>query len=264
MAIQLNDRDNMIFKFVEEHHVLLEKHIAWFIATDTKPVLIRDRLRKLFYLDYLLCERHKNTLPWWTTPTKPLVYTLPSMTRGLIGAGDSELDLNDPEVQRHFLEVANLRMLFMMDEAEGFISDLEWETCGAERGGSQYVDAKVTFVRNGVTHRVGIVNHPAVDTDKLIDRLEGALTDDDIDMVWLVSRDDDEQIKLQNCIASATGTDTEINRRLAFATHQALYKSGMVKTKWQKVDQHIASIFVESIQEYEAKSCSHTRAAASA
>ena len=56
--------------------MLLEKHIAWFISCDEKPVLIRDRLRKLFYLDYLLCERHGGKLPWWTTPTKPLVHAL--------------------------------------------------------------------------------------------------------------------------------------------------------------------------------------------
>src|SRR6185437_6150778 len=76
MAIQLNERDYQIFKLLDEHQVLLEKHILWFVAADDKPVLIRDRLRKLFYLDYLICQRHDNKLPWWTTPTKPLVYML--------------------------------------------------------------------------------------------------------------------------------------------------------------------------------------------
>ena len=99
MAIQLNERDHLIFKYVEEHQVLLEKHIAWFISVDQKPVLIRDRLRKLFYLDYLLCQRHKNTLPWWTTPTKPLVYTLAPLTRSLISSKDSDLDLSESDVQ---------------------------------------------------------------------------------------------------------------------------------------------------------------------
>ncbi len=264
MAIQLNERDHLIFKYVEEHQVLLEKHIAWLIAADDKPVLIRDRLRKLFYLDYLLCERHKNTLPWWSTPTKPLVYTLSTLTRGLVGAPDTELDMSDSEVQRHFLEIANLRMLFLIDASEGFISELDWQTCRADRGVSQHVEAKVSFVRNGVVHRVGIINHPAVEGESLIDRLEAAMADDDIDMVWLVSRDDDEQSKLQKCVAQAVGTDSKLNGRLVFATHGQLYKSGMVKTRWQTVDQHNASIFVESIQEYEAKSCTHNRAVASA
>ncbi|MBV8281168.1 MAG: hypothetical protein JO347_03780 [Candidatus Eremiobacteraeota bacterium] len=97
-----------------------------------------------------------------------------------------------------------------------------------------------------------------------MNRLESALTDDDIDMVWVVSRDEDHQMKLQQRIAAVVGTDSKLNQRLAFATHQELYKSGMVKTRWQTVDQHIASIFVESIQEYEAKACGHTRAVASA
>jgi hypothetical protein len=34
MAIQLNDRDQLIFKLIDEHEVLLEKHISWFIAGD--------------------------------------------------------------------------------------------------------------------------------------------------------------------------------------------------------------------------------------
>ena len=85
MAIQLNERDYLIFKLLAEHNVLLEKHIAWFISQEDKPVLIRDRLRKLFYLDYLLCQRYDNKLPWWTTPTKPLVYMLTPLARTMSG-----------------------------------------------------------------------------------------------------------------------------------------------------------------------------------
>jgi hypothetical protein len=265
MAIQLNERDHLIFKYVEEHQVLLEKHIAWFISVESKPVLIRDRLRKLFYLDYLLCQRHKNTLPWWTTPTKPLVYTLASMTRGLISAEETDLDLSDSEVQRHLLEIANLRMLFMMDASERLISELDWKTCRAHRGGLQHVDAKVSFQRNGVLHRVGIVNHPVInDGNSFMNRLHASLADDEIEMIWIVSRDEDHQLSLQNSIARLSAGQSDLQQSLAFATHQELYKSGMVKTRWQTVDQHIASIFVESLQEYEAKSCAHGRAIASA
>ena len=71
MAIQLNNRDFEIFKLLREHSVLLEKHLAWLLAQEGKPVLIRDRLRKLFYLDYIKCQRHEGKLSWWTTPTKP-------------------------------------------------------------------------------------------------------------------------------------------------------------------------------------------------
>src|SRR5271155_3413159 len=128
MAIQLSERDMMIFKFIEEHHVLLEKHIAWFISCDEKPVLIRDRLRKLFYLDYLLCHRHATKLPWWTTPTKPLVYMLSPIARSVSGLDENNLDLMDALVQRHFLEVANLRMLYMVEEKNSRIKELKWTT----------------------------------------------------------------------------------------------------------------------------------------
>src|SRR5271154_3585840 len=130
MAIQLNDRDELIFNLIEEHHVLLEKHIAWFISGEDKPVLIRDRLRKLFYLDYLLCHRHGTKLPWWTTPTKPLVYMLSPMTRSIVGCSASEIDLFDSDVQRHLLEIANLRMLHLMGVKDGQIKDFEWTTVG--------------------------------------------------------------------------------------------------------------------------------------
>src|SRR5271163_667112 len=101
MAIQLNDRDYLIFKLLAEHNVLLEKHISWFIAGEEKPVLIRDRLRKLFYLDYLLCHKPETTLPWWTTPTKPLVYMLSPISRDISGQSSEPYDLLDEEKQRH-------------------------------------------------------------------------------------------------------------------------------------------------------------------
>ena len=123
MAIQLNERDHLIFQLINEHQVLLEKHISWFISGDDKPVLIRDRLRKLFYLDYLLCHRHGTKLPWWTTPTKPLVYMLSPMSRSVSGLPEQEHDLFDANVQRHLLEVANLRMLYLVAVNEGHIRD---------------------------------------------------------------------------------------------------------------------------------------------
>lgn len=129
MAIQLNDRDQLIFKLVDEHQVLLEKHISWFISGDDKPVLIRDRLRKLFYLDYLLCHRHGTKLPWWTTPTKPLVYMLSPLARTVSGCAEADIDLFDADVQRHLLEVANLRMLHLQGVKDGHLSDFTWQTC---------------------------------------------------------------------------------------------------------------------------------------
>lgn len=256
MAIQLNDRDHLIFSLIDEHKVLLEKHISFFISGgDQKPVLIRDRLRKLFYLDYLLCERHRDTLPWWTTPTKPLVYTLSPMTRGIVGKGEVDLDLDDSDVQRHFLEVANLRMLFLMDEKEAKLSDFKWQTLSGSNGAAAHLDAKVSFKRAGASHRIGIINHPATTAETLLNRLESALSDEDVDMVWIIARDDSHQQALQKLIHAQMGS-SEITRRIAFATHQEIYKHGIVKSRWQNSEMRSFSLFVESIQE--AKSCSFT------
>lgn len=241
MAIQLSDRDTMIFKFIEEHQVLLEKHIAWFISCDDKPVLIRDRLRKLFYLDYLLCERHGGKLPWWTTPTKPLVYMLSPMTRQLMRAGESQFDLSDCETQRHLLEVANLRMLFLVDQKEGLISDVEWTTSKKTKIDDQMVDATVSIKRNGITQKIAIINHPTVSDDQIAAMAESATTNG-CAAVWVISRDDVHQRQLQKALVSKS-----VASKIAFTTHQDIYKSGVVKAKWQSASEQFASVMPESV-----------------
>ncbi|MFN8654749.1 MAG: hypothetical protein U0105_00275 [Candidatus Obscuribacterales bacterium] len=241
MAIQLSDRDMMIFKLIEEHQVLLEKHIAWFISCDDKPVLIRDRLRKLFYLDYLLCERHGGKLPWWTTPTKPLVYMLSPMTRELLTAQSTDIDLGNCDSQRHLLEVANLRMLFLVDQKDGLISNVAWTTTKAVPG-TTAIDAKISFNRNGVDHRIGIINQPKADRAELTAVCEKALESGEIDMIWIVSRDDAHQEAVQNELAGSS-----ICQRIAFVTHQDIYKNGIVKAKWQSTERQYASVCAESV-----------------
>jgi hypothetical protein len=245
MAIQLNERDELIFNLIEEHKVLLEKHIAWFISGDQKPVLIRDRLRKLFYLDYLLCQRHPNTLPWWTTPTKPLVYTLSPMAKDIVGSGQEELDLANSDVQRHLLEVANLRMLLLFAQKDRLISNLNWTTCKSGGGEPPHLDAKVSFTHNGAVHQVGILNHPAAD-DTLAVKLHTALMETDVDTLWIVSRDDDHQATLQKIVSSSES----ISRSCAFATHQDLYKSGVIESRWENSQSRKSAMFVDSIEEH--------------
>jgi len=178
-----------------------------------------------------------------------LVYTLSPMTRNITGAGESEIDLNDADVQRHFLEVANLRMLFLVDEKEGKITNFTWKTC--EDNG---LNAKVSFVRNGVSHKVGIINHPTADAESLLTKLETALADEAVEMVWVVSRDEAHQQALQKCVAAHMGTGSAITRRIAFATHQEIYKAGIVKSKWQSAEMRQSAIFIDSIAD--TKSCS--------
>lgn len=243
MAIQLSDRDTTIFRFIEEHQVLLEKHIAWFISCDDKPVLIRDRLRKLFYLDYLLCERHAGKLPWWTTPTKPLVYMLSPMTRQLLRANDSEYDLAHCETQRHLLEVANLRMLFMMDQKEGLISELNWTTIKKSKIDEHAADATVTFKRNGATQKIALVNHPTMAAEAICGIVESN-KNAGCDAVWIVSRDDAHQKQLQHQLASLP-----VAAKIAFTTHQEIYKAGVTKAKWQSASEQYVSVMTESIGE---------------
>ncbi len=231
MAIQLSDRDNLIFKFIEEHQVLLEKHIAWFISIDDKPVLIRDRLRKLFYLDYLLCERHGGKLPWWTTPTKPLVYILSPMTRQLMSMSDNDSDLFDCETQRHLLEIANLRMLFLVDQKENVISDLEWTTIRQGTCCDCGLHAMVSFKKDNSLLKVGILN--SAEKTSLLKTCEKAFTTAKVDQIWVVSRDDSQQQAVQDAISGSA-----LANKIVFATHQEIYKSGMARTKWQAAGQH--------------------------
>jgi hypothetical protein len=242
MAIQLNDRDHLIFKLIDEHQVLLEKHISWFISGDDKPVLIRDRLRKLFYLDYLLCHRHGTKLPWWTTPTKPLVYMLAPLARTISGLNDEEIDLFDSDVQRHLLEVANLRMMHLIGVKEGDITDFAWTTCKTVEGTTKHLDAKVTSKISGKTHNLGIVNHPAAN-DALVGSIENALKTG-VESVLIVSRDEAHQLAIQKLLANSS-----VSKNCFFATHHELYKTGIAKSVWQTADQRAAEIFASNVVE---------------
>jgi len=243
MAIQLNDRDQLIFKMIDEHQVLLEKHISWFISGDDKPVLIRDRLRKLFYLDYLLCQRHSTKLPWWTTPTKPLVYMLSPMSRQQAQSVNEELDLFDANVQRHLLEVANVRMLCLMSQKEMEITDFEWSTRKPTLT-SGSLDAVVSFNAIDKNHKVGIINHPS-DKAKLVSNIDLSFKEESVDLVLVISRDDAHQKQLQDFVTSAkSGFDA---KKVLFITHHELYKSGITKACWLNADSEETSFFANPL-----------------
>lgn len=243
MAIQLNDRDHLIFNLIDEHEVLLEKHISWFITEEDKPVLIRDRLRKLFYLDYLLCHRHGTKLPWWTTPTKPLVYMLSPMARNVSGIGQDDTDRFDANWQRHHLEVANIRMLYLIARQEGKVTDLKWATCKGEEKAKFHLDAKVSFVSNGIAYDTGIVNNPSCD-DVTLAGLEKSLSENGCEMLLIVTRDDDAQIALQSKIAQMS--NSILAKYCFFATHQELYKKGMINAHWQNSECRPLNLFPRS------------------
>lgn len=225
MAIQLNSRDELIFKLIEEHEVLLEKHISYFIAEDAKPVLIRDRLRKLFYLDYLICHRHNTKLPWWTTPTKPLVYMLTK-------TNSEASDRFDADWQRHHLEVANLRMLYLQAQHDGAISNFNWLTLKDE-----LLNAKVTFECKGETHKIGIINNfkPTPDFANKLEKLKQEM---ELTMILVVSRDDHSQKQTQKLFAQGN-----LNNSIFFCVHQEMYQSGAVSKVWQNAANEMQDLF---------------------
>jgi hypothetical protein len=230
MAIQLNNRDYQIFKLLEEHQVLLEKHISWFVAPDNKPVLIRDRLRKLFYLDYLICQKHDNKLPWWTTPTKPLVYMLAPLARTISGAGENQTDIYNHDWQRNHLEIANIRMIFLIAQKEKHLETFVWQTC--QNASNQIYNAIITSTSEIAKYNIGLISHPQVG-DKLLQCLAQELNSSTMSHIMIVSRDQTHQENLQKTL-SQLHSHSNVNSIL-FTTHQDLYKSGLAKAHWHDI-----------------------------
>jgi hypothetical protein len=244
MAIQLNDRDLLIFKLISEHQVLLEKHIAWFISPEDKPVLIRDRLRKLFYLDYLLCERHNSKLPWWTTPTKPLVYMLSPMSRIISETAADSVDLFDCEIQRHFLEVANIRMVCLLAKRAGELEDLNWTTCRVDDSDKKRLDAVVTLATKEQVRKVGLINHPVCQKVEKGD-LEACFASGGIDVIGIVSRDENHQESMRRQLCQF-GEDFDFTKVL-LVTHHNLYKSGITKASWNNAHHQAINLIDSSV-----------------
>ena len=229
MAIQLNDRDYQIFKLLDEHQALLEKHIAWFVAPEDKPVLIRDRLRKLFYLDYLLCQRHDSKLAWWSTPTKPLVYMLAPLARTVSGARQNSMDIYDNEWQRDHLEIANIRMIFLIAQKEGLLKTCDWQTHMPINGTVPIYDALISCAWQSHFCKIGLISHPEFNS-ATSDRLSQALSKTDIHRTIIISRDESHQNNLQTLLLELPDK-TNLNSVL-LATHQDLYRSGLSKVSW--------------------------------
>ena len=230
MAIQLNERDYQIFKLLDEHNVLLEKHISWFVAPEDKPVLIRDRLRKLFYLDYLICQRHENRLPWWSTPTKPLVYMLAPLARTISGADQKDDDFNNNDWQRNHLEIANIRMIFLIAQKEGYIEKFNWQTCLNVKQERLVYSAKVSFMSQTCSEVMGLICHPQLSED-LLNLLAKELDNQEIKII--ISRDLHHQENVQKLLINLNN-HKNINNIL-LTTHSDLYKSGLSKVRWHNI-----------------------------
>ena len=249
MPVRLTERDHAIFRLIDEHGLLLEKHLSYFLWSDQKPSFVRDRLRRLQYFDYVVCSTHDGKLSWWNSPTQPLMYALSPMTRDLIGASDYELDLRHFEVQRHLLEVANLRMIFYKDEKDGTISNLQWTTCRPHSNRLCALDAKVSLVYQDKLHNIGVLNQSSTELDCLVSRLSAAVGDDAVEMVCVISADQERQNVLEKKITDKLGDMSWLRDCVALAPHKQLYKSGVVKTRWQGIGMRDASLFIEGSED---------------
>jgi hypothetical protein len=228
---------------LDEHQVLLEKHISWFIAPEDKPVLIRDRLRNLFYLDYLICQRHDNKLPWWSTPTKPLVYMLAPLACTVSGTNPNESDVYNNDWQRDHLEIANIRMIFLIAQKEKHLQAFQWQTCSNATDKKQIYSAIISSVCQSFNYNIGLISHPQLSND-LPAQLAQELNSKTMTHIMIVSRDQTHQENLQKILADLK-THPNVNRIL-LTTHQDLYKSGLAKLRWHNLSGQQLSFPVNS------------------
>src|SRR5262249_37262655 len=149
-------------------------------------------------------------------------------TRTLIGARERERDLGHFEYQRHLLEVANIRMLFHRDERESRIAGVQWIMKRETSQPAATLDAKVSFLYRGTLRKIGIINLASRDLDGLIERLEAAIADEDVDFVFVITSDKTRLQAIQKHIAGALGDAPILKDRVALATHKQLYKLGIV------------------------------------
>jgi hypothetical protein len=174
---------------------------------------------------------------------------LSPMTRELMGAAEDDMTLAESDKQRNLLEIANLRMLYLLAQKEGLISKCEWTTI-AGKGDTEVIadiDAKVNFHLNGTAWRVAIMNHPQCNQETITTALKSAFAKLGVELVLMVSRDIEHQQKLQQAVASLDGSANLI-KRTAFATHQDLYKNGITKTRWQNAEQRQLNLWPEAAE----------------
>jgi hypothetical protein len=154
------------------------------------------------------------------------------MTRSVSGLAEEEIDLFDSEIQRHLLEVANIRMLFLVGVRDTQIREFQWTTNKMKKGETKSLDAKATFRCGESAHRVGIMNHPTI-SDTLIQSIESSLQETGVEKILIVSRDDAHQALLQKFLA---GASSMVRNRCLFATHHELYRSGILVSNWQSCE----------------------------
>ncbi|MEZ4537908.1 MAG: hypothetical protein R3D26_23365, partial [Cyanobacteriota/Melainabacteria group bacterium] len=120
------------------------------------------------------------------------------------------------------------------------ITEFHWKTASREEKAQFAIDARVSFVANGIAYDIGIVNNPSL-SDEEIAKLESSLKGAGIEMILMVARDEEIQTELQKRLQEKS--DSSLSKSCFFSTHQKLYKKGMVSAKWQNSEAKDLSLF---------------------
>jgi hypothetical protein len=132
-------------------------------------------------------------------------------------------------------------MLYLMAQKDQQICEFSWKTMKQERQSETALDAKATFNCGGSASRVGLVNNLRGDcTRATMEKLASSLSQENIESILFISRDDADKTALQK---SFLAFGEKLATRAFFATHQELYRDGIVGTRWQTANGQPADLF---------------------
>jgi hypothetical protein len=218
VSIELTPRDFSVFNYLNEHQVLLEPHISWFVLNGHRAVM-RDRLRKLYYLDYLDCWRAQYQMPWAARIAKPTVYSLTERSRQYLPENQASAQITCEKIEEHHLALANLRML-LLQAAQNQEIRCAWQS---RKTGTDLFGLDAVFALHSQDHQYsfGVINQPR-DLSVLTARVRASLNSAKIDR-FLIVTDEPAQTEL---IERHLSND-QLARNCIFATHKEIYKNGV-------------------------------------
>ena len=132
-------------------------------------------------------------------------------------------------------------MLYLVAQKDQQICEFTWKTIKAERHTESGLDAKATFNCGGTATRVGIVNNlQSTEATAKLTKLANSLSAENIESVLLISRDDQDKLAMQKTVLEFGG---ELATKTVFATHQELYRDGIVGVGWVTANGQKAELF---------------------
>jgi hypothetical protein len=218
VSIELTPRDFSVFNYLNEHQVLLEPQISWFVLNGHRAVM-RDRLRKLYYLDYLHCWRAQYQMPWAARIAKPTVYSLTERSRQCLPDNQGSPQIICEKIEEHHLALANLRMLLLQAAQNNEISFV-WQS---QKAGNDLfgVDAVFALRLQDQQYSFGIINQPR-DLSDLKARVRASLYSAKIDRCLIVTNESAQRELVERHLSF-----DQLGRNCIFATHKEIYKNGL-------------------------------------